>query len=122
LIDQHQHAPASSAPAHDTASGAPVRQIIASVAAAFGLTPADLVGKGRRAEVVQARYTAIHAVRQAKPHFSLSQIGGAFGDRDHSTIFHALQKMQQQGVPQPDGSTRAFAALTGAPSRKGGAA
>lgn len=112
MIDHQQHAPASQAPAQG--NGAPVRQIIASVATAFGLTPADLVGKGRRAEVVQARYAAIHAVRQAKPHFSLSQIGSAFGGRDHSTVFHALRKVEREGVPQPPpaftGATKGSAA------------
>lgn len=113
MIDQQQHAPA---PQSATQSGStPVRQIIASVAAYFGFTPADLIGKGRRAEIVQARYAAIHAVRQAKPHFSLSQIGSAFGGRDHSTIFHALRKVEREGVPQSP------SALTGAPS-KGSAA
>lgn len=118
MIDQQQHAPVPQSGAQS--GGTPVRQIIASVAADFGFTPADLTGPARRAEVVRARYAAIYAVRQAKPHFSLSQIGSAFGGRDHSTIFHALQKMQQQGVPQPDGTARAFAALTS--SRNGEAA
>lgn len=118
MIDQQQHATVPQAAVQS--GGTPVRQIIVGVAEAFGFTPADLIGPARRAEIVRARYAAIYAVRQAKPHFSLSQIGSAFGGRDHSTIFHALQKMQQQGVPQPDGSARAFAALTS--SHNGGAA
>lgn len=107
MIDQ-QHAPVPQ-PATQS-GGTPVRQIIVGVAEAFGFTPADLTGPARRAEVVRARWAAIYAVRQAKPHFSLSQIGSAFGDRDHSTIFHALQKMQRLGVPRPDGTTAPFAA------------
>lgn len=120
MIDHQQHVPVPQALTQN--NGTPVRQIIASVASEFGFTPADLIGQGRRAEVVNARYAAIYAVRQAKPLFSLSRIGSVFGGRDHSTIFHALQKMQRLGVPQPDGTTRAFAALTGAPSQNGEAA
>lgn len=108
MIDHQQHAPVPQAASQSGST--PVRQIIASVAADFGFTPADLIGQGRRAEVVDARYAAIYAVRQAKPRFSLSRIGSVFGGRDHSTIFHALQRMQRQGVPQPDGTTAPFAA------------
>ena len=86
----------------------PVRQIIATVADAFGYSAADLVGPDTRREIVRARYAAIHAVRQAKKHFSLPQLGSAFG-RDHTTILYALRKMDRSGVPQPP------AALRGAP-------
>lgn len=77
-----------------------VREIIAAITTAFGLTAAALVGRSRCQDVVRARFAAIHAVRRAKPHLSLPQIGRAFG-RDHTTILNALRKMERDGVPQP---------------------
>ncbi|MGX5776958.1 helix-turn-helix domain-containing protein [Methylorubrum zatmanii] len=112
MIDQQQHAPVVQAAAPGVISDPPIRQIIAKVATSFGLTPADLIGQTHRANVVRARHAAIHAVRTAKPHLSLGQIGRAF-DRHHTTILHALRKMESEGVPQPP------TVLTGAPSRNG---
>ena len=109
--------PAPDASVHAAPCGAPpspsVRQIISTAAADFGFELADLTGPDTRRDLVRARYAAIHAVRQAKPRFSLPQIGSAFG-RDHTTVLYALRKMEREGVPQPPpdltGATKGSAA------------
>ncbi|MCJ2067832.1 hypothetical protein MKK75_03245 [Methylobacterium sp. J-030] len=76
------------------------RSIIAEVAAAFGFTYADIVGRCQVASMVRARWAAISAVRAARPDLTLTVLGRAFGGRDHSAIENALRKMSVDGVPQ----------------------
>jgi chromosomal replication initiation ATPase DnaA len=68
------------------------RQIIAAVAAEHGVTVAEIVGHRRSLWIVKARWEAIRRVAD-ETGWSLHRIGRAFGDRDHTTILHALRKM-----------------------------
>ncbi|MCJ2098468.1 helix-turn-helix domain-containing protein [Methylobacterium sp. E-046] len=77
------------------------KRIIAQVAEAFGFTHADIVGDGRTSDVVRARYAAIAAVREVRPDLSLPRLGRLFGGRDHTTMLHAIRKMEREGVPRP---------------------
>lgn len=77
------------------------KRIISRVAEAFGLTYADVVGPSRTTPVLRARLAAIAAVREAHPGWSLPRLGRAFGGRDHTTMLHALRKIERVGVPQP---------------------
>lgn len=77
------------------------KRIIARTAEAFGLTYDDIVGERRTKDVVRARHAAIAAVREEWPAKTLPQLGRMFGGRDHTTILHALRRMQRDGVPQP---------------------
>ncbi len=67
-------------------------RLIANIAAAHGVTLADVLGPSRRAKVVSARYTAIVAVLRAKPSISERHLGQIFG-RNHRTIHYALKAM-----------------------------
>jgi chromosomal replication initiation ATPase DnaA len=69
-----------------------IRQIIANVASKHGLTHDDVVGKSRKANIIAARHEAIGEVYLARPHLSLKGIARHFGNKDHTTIFHALKK------------------------------
>ena len=77
------------------------RHILTGVAAAFGFTSADIVGPCQLVPFVRARWAAIAAVHEARPELSLARLGRIFGDRDHTSIRHALRKMAVEGVPQP---------------------
>jgi chromosomal replication initiator protein len=56
----------------------------------------DLVrAKTRKREVVQARQVAMYFSKQLTPH-SLKTIGLHFGGRDHSTVIHANQSVENQ--------------------------
>lgn len=76
------------------------KRIITRVAQAFGLTHADLVGPRRTLPVIRARFAAIAAMREAHPRMSVKALGRHFG-RDHTTILHAIRKMERAGVPSP---------------------
>lgn len=58
--------------------------------------PEDLVrARTRKREVVQARQVAMYFAKQLTKH-SLKTIGLHFGGRDHSTVIHAVQSVEDQ--------------------------
>ncbi len=62
-----------------------------TVAQHFGVEPAALTGKSRRAEIVVARQVAMYLCRQVTNQ-SYADIGQQFG-RDHSTVMYACSKI-----------------------------
>ncbi len=66
--------------------------VIATVAASFQLTPADLKGRKRDRLTAQARQVAMYLLKEAT-NCSLAQIGLELGHRDHSTVVHASRKI-----------------------------
>lgn len=63
--------------------------------------PEDLVrAKTRKREVVQARQVAMYFAKQFTQH-SLKTIGLHFGGRDHSTVIHANQSVENQIETDP---------------------
>ncbi|HAR68936.1 MAG TPA: chromosomal replication initiator protein DnaA, partial [Thermus scotoductus] len=69
-------------------------EIVRKVAEYFALRPEDLVGGGRRKEVVLPRQIAMFLVRELT-RSSLPEIGQLFGGRDHTTVLYAIQKVQE---------------------------
>src|SRR5690606_2052522 len=58
--------------------------------------PEDLVrAKTRKREIVQARQVAMYFCKVFTQH-SLKTIGLHFGGRDHSTVIHAIQSVENQ--------------------------
>jgi chromosomal replication initiator protein len=76
------------------AKGAPISadNIIRAVAQSFQLNPEDLKGRKRDRQTALARQLAMYLLKEATS-CSLSQIGLEFGNRDHSTVSHATQKI-----------------------------
>jgi chromosomal replication initiator protein len=68
------------------------RQIAAAVARHFEVTIGDLKGPSRRQHVVEARSTAMYLCRTLTD-ASLAEVGRHFGGRDHTTVIHACQKI-----------------------------
>jgi len=72
-----------------------VQAIINQVAAEYDLRPEDLTGRSRARRHAHARFAAYARIvmeleiKGAPP--SLSQIGGWFGGRDHTSILHGLR-------------------------------
>lgn len=63
--------------------------------------PEDLVrARTRKREVVQARQVAMYFAKQLTNH-SLKTIGLHFGGRDHSTVIHAVQSVEDQVDTDP---------------------
>ena len=92
----------TTAPALQTATvlmpRAVVMQIIDRVAAEHEMTRADIIGRSRRRDVVNARYAAMFAVADHFKQISYPRLARIF-DRDHSTIMHAFQTRGRTKVP-----------------------
>ena len=63
------------------------------VAEAWGATSASLVSRRRSRSVVVPRQVAMFLMRELL-NLPLAQIGGYFGDRDHSTVIHSIRKVE----------------------------
>ena len=59
-----------------------------------------LRGQSRGREVVNARQIAMYLMRRMIC-MNLADIGKEFGDRDHSTIMHSLDKVEKQMRTDP---------------------
>ena len=65
------------------------------VAEFFGLKISDLEGSKRSRDIVYPRQIAIYLIRKHTD-MSLPQIGKEFGDRDHTTIMHSCEKIEEE--------------------------
>lgn len=68
-----------------------VEAVIETAAAAFGVTPAELVGTGRRWPLSKYRQVAMRAARMGGHSYPV--IGAAFG-RDHTTVMHGCRRVE----------------------------
>jgi len=66
--------------------------VLEAVASSFQLTPSELKSRKRDRETALARQVAMYLLKQAT-NCSLAQIGLELGNRDHSTVIHACQKI-----------------------------
>lgn len=64
--------------------------VLEAVASNFGTSVDELVGRRRTARACTARFTAALLLREQLA-WSYQRIGRLLGDRDHSTIHHAVQ-------------------------------
>jgi hypothetical protein len=70
-----------------------ILQIQKAVAAHFKTTVADIVSRRRTADIVLPRQIAVYLCKEMTLH-SYPQIGRRFGDRDHTTQIHSVQKIK----------------------------
>ncbi len=75
--------------------------ILDAVSDAFGFTVEELCGHSRRRPLVTARQVGMYVMRDVTE-FSYPAIARVFGDRDHSTVIHAVNKIKElmKGRPQ----------------------
>lgn len=66
------------------------------VADHFELTPAHLESPRRTAELARPRQIAMVLARELLPRKSLPDIGRAFGNRDHTTVMHAVRAVARR--------------------------
>jgi chromosomal replication initiator protein len=71
-----------------------IEAVQSEVARQFGCHVSDLRGDKRTAEIAYARHIAMYLCRQLTE-ASLPQIGDRFGGRDHSTVLHAVNKIDR---------------------------
>lgn len=69
--------------------------IIEYVAKYYKVAKKDILGKSRKKDIVLARHISMWLIR-SQIDISLEQIGTIFGNRDHSTVVNALNKIDEQ--------------------------
>tara|TARA_B100001059_G_C17827495_1_gene582327 strand:- start:432 stop:1787 length:1356 start_codon:yes stop_codon:yes gene_type:complete len=80
---------------HISASEITVEEIIRKVSSLTNISEHDIVGKSRRAEIVEARQISIYICRDVLG-TSLASIGMHFSGRDHTTILHAYKVIEEK--------------------------
>jgi chromosomal replication initiator protein len=90
------------------------RDLIASVAAAFDLTIADLTGRSRQRHIAEARQAAAWVLRRASP-LSLETIGQVLGGRDHTTIGYSITQVEARCAADPAYAAQIHSLLPQAP-------
>jgi hypothetical protein len=61
-----------------------------------GVTLSEVRGASRNRTIVAARMECMYALREERSDLSLPVIGKFFGNRDHTTVIHALNKIKAQ--------------------------
>ena len=80
---------------HISASEVTVEEIIRKVSNLTKINESDIVGKSRRAEIVEARQISIYLCRDILGS-SLASIGMHFSGRDHTTVLHACKVINEK--------------------------
>ena len=88
-------------PSSSRISHRPTVQIQELVALSYGLNPKCMTARWRGAKHVSwARQVAMYLTRKLTNR-SLTAIGGAFGCRDHTTVMHAVRKVEERMKADP---------------------
>src|SRR4051812_8148695 len=69
-----------------------IREIQQAVSLRYGVTTLDLVSQRRSRQIALARHVAMWVARHLTDQ-SCPGIGRAFGNRDHSTVMHAIGRV-----------------------------
>ncbi|MCX7028050.1 MAG: chromosomal replication initiator protein DnaA [Spirochaetes bacterium] len=77
-----------------------VDSIIRMVADFYKLSLSDLKGKKRSRNIALARQVAMFVIREVTE-YSTTEIGVEFGGRDHTTVMHSCQKIEQVSKIDP---------------------
>jgi hypothetical protein len=70
-----------------------ISEIIKIVSTVHGISTTDIVSKRRCAAAVRPRHEAMWLAKKFTTR-SLPEIGREFGDRDHTTVLHAVRKVE----------------------------
>ena len=97
-------------PAADDAPTAP-DAIIDAVCRRTGVTPADLRGRSRARDVSYARHLAMYLMKEDGRR-TIADIGREFGNRDHSTVLAAIQRITIEQTTRPETAADLTAART----------
>jgi len=90
--------------AADAAVGAPrprIAEIQAVVAAYYEITVLDLISERRAVTFARPRQVAMYLAKRLTVH-SLPRIGQLFGNRDHSTVIHAVRRIEALALADAD--------------------
>ena len=90
---------------HEGSASLTIFSIQQAVAKEWGVTVDGLRSKTRTKTLTTPRQIAMYLVRELLS-TQLVEIGNAFGGRDHSTVIHSLEKVQQSITQDPQLKTR----------------
>ena len=82
-------------PAKDRPKRISIQDIFDSITAFYDVKLSDLLSKKRHKSVTVPRQTGMWLARKYT-RFSLEEIGGYFGGRDHTTVMHAIKTVEQK--------------------------
>jgi chromosomal replication initiator protein len=77
-----------------------IQNIIDAVTAFYGVKLADLQSKRRNRSITMPRQICMYLARK-RTRYSLEEIGGYFGGRDHTTVMHAVKATEQRIATEP---------------------
>ena len=69
--------------------------IIKEVSNFFEISPNELTGKSKKKELIEPRQITMYLLREIKK-MSYSNIGRKIGNRDHTTVMYAIEKISKQ--------------------------
>ena len=75
--------------------------ILDKVSESFSVTPSEIKGRVRTARITLARQVTMYLYRQVLQ-LSLKEIGGLLGGKDHTTVMHSLDKVQDLRAKNPE--------------------
>lgn len=71
-----------------------VETIVSKVAAHYDISPKDIIGVNRKKELILPRHISIYIAKKIMDQ-SISDIAKAFNKKNHSTIIHAYEKIEE---------------------------
>lgn len=75
--------------------------IISEICRRYNVTDFQLVSSSRQRNIVEARHMAMYVLRKKTAMTHLS-IGKRFGDKDHTTVIHAVGKVESLSKVYPE--------------------
>ena len=93
-----------------------IQHILDATTRFYSVKVSDLQGKKRHKSIVFPRQVCMYVARR-HTRYSLEEIGGYFGGRDHTTVIHAVRSIGRQVESDPDVQRQVLAienTLTGA--------
>ncbi len=86
--------------ANNLAGNITIDKVQKAVSSYFNITPADMKGKKRTKLVTFPRQVAMYIIREITD-FSTTEIGLEFGGRDHTTVMHSCQRIEDRMKADP---------------------
>ena len=75
--------------------------IIDEVCKFYNIEPAVLKGQGRAKDISMARQIAMYLIRRMT-NLSLKEIGKEFEGRDHTTVLHSIERIEDLSKNDPE--------------------
>jgi chromosomal replication initiator protein len=75
-------------------AGVTIQDVVSAVTTYFKVSEKELVGRDRKRDIVVPRQIAMYLLREETT-APLKDIGRALGDRDHTTVLHGIEKVEQ---------------------------